>query len=128
MPTLLQYGIILLCIPSAVCIAKWKAISNDPRVILIILAIINGWIIAFVGTALGSKLFTTSESLLKNLLRVKPPGVLHKYLIKKIYSKQPMAVKVSDSFIDSEMPLNVALFCFSNIVSLLMIFKKAKEY
>jgi len=83
MPTILQFGIIILCIPSAVLIAKWEEISNDPTIVLIIIAIINGWKISFAASTVGSKLFTNSKSLLKNMLRVKPPRILHKYLIKR---------------------------------------------
>jgi len=127
LPTLLQFGMIIVCIPSAVCIGRWKVISKDPRLALIIIAIINGLMIIFVGTTCASNLFKSSTTLLQNMRRVKYQSNVSLYLRKRIISKQMIAVRIANCLIDSEMPLNVALFCVSNIISLLMIFKNSKD-
>jgi len=123
-PTLFQIGILIVCIPSAVCIGKWETIANDPRLPLMILSIVNGWIIVFLSTTCGSKV--NKRSILFNEDALKHNGYFSasKYLRKRIRSKMTMAVRVADSFIDSEMPLNMSLFCVSNIISLVMVFQE----
>jgi len=122
-PMLLQAGVVSVCIPLAICISKWKMVSKDPRLVLMLLALTYGWLITFVETKYGSKLHSGSVSLLQTFNVIKLSPWSNRYFKRRIKSKHSMAVKVADNFMDAEMPLSMTTFCVSNVISLLEALK-----
>jgi len=120
--SLIQAGIICSCISSALCISKWDMISDDPRLPILILVIINtGMICTFYPFYCASKVNTASCLLLKCKCRD-----FNNICIRKlVFSKRALSIKISDNFIDSEFPLTVSMFCVNNIFSLIVIFRKS---
>jgi len=118
-PSFIQTGIIAACFSSALCLSKWEMISNDPRLVILILCMINSAMICTFYPYCASKVNTASCLFLNFKCRV-----FHNACIRKrILSKQALSIKVSDNFIDSEFPLNVSKFCMNNTFSLLVIFR-----
>jgi len=122
-PTVLQLGVLGVCVPFAICASKWKLVLNDPRLILMPLAVAYGWLITFLGTKYGSKVHTTSINLLQKFGRIKFSPCSSRYFRRRIKSKHWMAVKVANNFMDAEMPLNITSFCISNVITLLEALK-----
>jgi len=118
-PSFLQAGIIATCISSALCLSKWDMISNDPRLLFLILSIVNAGMICTFYPYCASKVNVVSDGLLKYKCR----GFYNICIRKRILSKPALSIKISDNFIDSQFPLNVAMFCVNNIFSLIVIFR-----
>jgi len=70
-PTLLQLSVFGVCIPGAICVTKWKLVSNDPSFVLMLLGLIYGLLITFVATNYGSKLHSQTVNLLQTFCRIK---------------------------------------------------------
>jgi len=122
-PMLLQLGVLSVCIPVAICVTKWKLVSNDPRLVLMFLALTYGWLVTFVATKYGSKLHSGSVNLLQTFCRIKFSPQSSRYYRRRIKCRHSMAVKVANNFMDAEMPLSITSFCISNIISLLQVLK-----
>jgi len=120
-PPLMLLGIIAICIPSSIGLAKWKILSDDPRVLLLPMCIIDGWFVVFVSTNYGSKVNAYSNILLKDIKLIGSSRQHTRFTRKRIKSKTAVGVKISDNLIDKEMPLNIFMFCVDNIISLLAI-------
>jgi len=118
-PSFIQAGIVVACFSSALCLSMLEMISSDPRLLILILAMINSAVICTFCPYCASKLNTASCFFLNFKCRV-----FHNTCIRKrILSKRALSIKVSDNFIDSEFPLNVSKFCMNNIFSLIVIFR-----
>jgi len=118
-PSLIQFGMIVGCFSSALCLGKWETISSDPRLVILILAMINSAMICTFYSYCASKVNTASRLFLNFKGRF-----FHNISIRKrILSKQVLSIKVSDNFIDSEFPLNVSKFCLNNTFSLIVILR-----
>jgi len=104
---------------SALCLSKWEIISSDPRLVILILAMINSALMCSFCPYCASKVNTASCLFLNFKCRI-----FTKICIKKcILSKRALRINVSDNFMDSEFPLNVSKFCVNNIFSLIVIFR-----
>jgi len=118
-PSFLQAGIFTVCISSALSLSQWEKFSDDPRMVFLILTMINSIMICTFYPYCASQVNTASRSFLKRKCR----GFYNICIRKRILSKKSLSVKVSDNFIDSEFPLSVSLFCVNNIFSLVVIFR-----
>jgi len=121
-PALVQVGTIMICFPMSLCLSKWNLVSKDPRVLLLLVLIVNGFIACIFAPYCASKVNTMSRLFLKYECR----GFSNKYLRKRILSKPILSIKISDNFMDIQFPLTVFMFCVNNIFSLLVIFKQSQ--
>jgi len=118
-PLFIQVGVFSLCISAALCLSKWNQVSNDPRVIVLFVTVLNCSMICIFCPYCASKVNTASRLFLTSKSR------FNIYLRKRISSKRKLAIEISNNFIDSKFPLTVSMFCVSNIFSLLIIFRKS---
>jgi len=122
-PTIPQLGVLAMCTPVAICIRKWELVSNDPRLALMLLAVANGWLVTFLATKVGSKLYSGSVKLLQRFDRIKFSPWSNRYFRRRIRSKHTIALNVADNFMDAETPLTVTSFCITNVISLMEVLK-----
>jgi len=123
-PTLLSLGEFILCIPCAVLIAKWHLVSGDPRLLILFTGIVNGLLVVVISTTCGSRLNEISVELLTKTCTVNVHLLQNTYCRKRLKSKRPLAVKVSNNFIDQAMPLSVVESTINNMISLLIVLNK----
>jgi len=121
-PALVQVGVLIICFPASLCLSKWQIVSKDPRVLLLLSLILDGFIGCIFSTYCASKVNTESHGFLKYQCR----DFSSKYLRKRISSKPILSVRIADNFMDVQFPLTVLMFCVSNIFSLLVIFKRSE--
>jgi len=121
-PALVQVGTLTTCFPVALCMSKWHILSKDPRVLLLFICILNGFIACILGPYFASKVNTGSRLLLKHQSRV----FSNTYIRKRTLSKPNLNIKIADNFIDVKFPLTVSMFCVNNVFSLLIILKQSK--
>jgi len=120
-PALVQLGIVAVCISAALCLSKWDLIVNDPRGILLFVAMIEGFIACIFTPYFASKVNTTSRLFLDGKCR----DFSNIYLRKRTFSKRPLSIKISNNFMDSEFPLSVLMFCVNQIFSLIVIIRES---
>jgi len=121
-PTVVQCSTIAVVFPLSSCLSKWHIISKDPRVLLIFVCILEGFIGGILAPYCASKLNTRSQLFLKQQCRV----FSNTYLRKRIFSKPILSIKISDNFMDVQFPLTVLMFCVNNVFTLLVIFKQSQ--
>jgi len=121
-PALIQMCTLAVILPLSLCLSKWHIVSKDPRVLLLFVCIVNGFLGCVFASYCASKVNTSSRIFIKYQCRV----FFSKYLRKRIFSKPILSIKISDNFIDAQFPLTVLMFCVNNVVSLLVIFKTSQ--
>jgi len=99
-----------------------QIVSKDPRVLLLLSLILDGFIGCIFAPYCASKVNTESRGFLKYQCR----DFSSKYLRKRISSKPILSIRIADNFMDVQFPLTVSMFCVTNIFSLLVIFKRSK--
>jgi len=119
-PTLVQCCTSCVIFPLSLCLSKWHIVSKDPRVLLLFICIVNGFVGGVFAPYCASKVNTSSRLFLKYQCRV----FSNSYLRKRIFSKPILSIKISDNFMDVQFPLSVLMFFVNNIFSLLIIFKE----
>jgi len=121
-PALVQLGTLAIFVPLSLCLSKWHMISKDPRVLMLFISILQGFIGCVFAPYFASKVNTTSRLFLRYQCR----AFSSTYLRKRISSKPILSIKISDNFMDVQFPLTVLMFCFNNVFSLLIIFKQSQ--
>jgi len=121
-PGIVQVGTLILCFSASLCMSSWNIISQDPRVLLLFIGILNGFIACMFTPYCASKVNTVSRLFLKHQCR----GFSSKYVRNRILSKPILSIKISDNYMDVQFPLTVSIFCVNNIFSLLVIFKRSQ--
>jgi len=120
-PVFIQLATIAVVFSTSLCLSMWHIVSKDPRVLLLLLCIVNGILGCIFAPYCSSKVNTKSCLFLKYQCRV----FSNKYLRKRILSKPTLSIKISDNFMDVQFPLTVLMFCVNNVFALLVIFKQS---
>jgi len=118
-PSFLQGGVMVACLSSALCLSKWEMTTSDPRLIMLILAMVNSSMACTLYPYCASKVNTASGLFLNRKCR----DFYNICIRKRLLSKPTLSIKISDNFMDSEFPLSVSMFCVNNIFSLVVIFR-----
>jgi len=121
-PAIVQIGALAAIFLTSLCLSKWHIVSKDPRALLLLICILEGFTACVFAPYCASKVNTQSRLFLTYQRRV----FSNKYLRKLILSKPILSIKVSDNFIDNQFPLTVLMFCVNNVFSLLVIFKESQ--
>jgi len=121
-PAVVQCSTLAVIFPSSLCLSKWHIVSKDPRVLLLFICIVNGFVGCILAPYCASKVNTRSCLFLKYHCR----AFSNKYLRKRIFSKPILSIKIADNYMDVQFPLTVLMFCVNNVFALLVIFKQSQ--
>jgi len=118
-PAVVQLGLFSVCISAAMCVTKWDLISKDPRGLLPLMGILDGSVACVFLPYCASKINSASLSFLNSKCSV----ISNLYMRKRMLSKRPMRIYISDNFIDAQFQLSVFTFCLNAIFSLIVVLK-----
>jgi len=121
-PVFLQWATLSVVPPASLCLSKWHIVSKDPRVLLLLIFIVNGILGCIFAPYCASKVNTMSRLFLKHQCRF----FSNKYLRKRVVSKPILSIKIADNYMDVQFPLTVLMFCVNNVFALLVIFKQSQ--
>jgi len=121
-PALVQICTLCVVLPLSLCMGKWDIVSQDPRILLLLICIVNGFIGCVFAPYCASKVNTRSCGFLQDQCRV----FFSPYLRKRNFSKPILSIKIGDNFMDIQFPLTVLMFCVNNVFSLLIILKESQ--